>query len=566
MSDNEFFDNINNEAKPEGEQIAQDGAYGWQSTMPQKEEKAEESGAGSTGGWTAGDTAQDTGAAQNTGSAQNAEGTEQNAERAEQSTGGAGQTADTAQNAEKTAYNWNQYQNSSAEKNTGSRTESYTYTGAYAEASAKELRKAAKEAKRHEKQQKKEAKRQRGTGRRVLGRVAAAVMTGILFGCATAGAFIGVLHLTGYADQMEKSIEAAKLVEEYSRNQENNIATGTVVNTSSSDSETDVQAVYNKALPSVVAITNTATYNYNYGFFSYEDEVQGSGSGIIIGKNDTELLIVTNYHVIEDANSLTVTFVDDQTVDAYVKGTAEENDLAVVAVMLDDMEASTKSSISIATLGSEDEVKVGQKVVAIGNALGYGQVLTVGYVSAVDREVTIDNKVLTLLQTDAAINPGNSGGALLNMNGEVIGINSAKYSDTDVEGMGFAIPISLVKEIIDDLMTRETMIKVSADEMGYLGVSVVNSSSTNAYGMPTGAYVYSIAENTPAANSDLQEGDIITKLNDTVVDSKEDLTNNLAYYKGGTTVTLTVQRRVQGRYQEMQIEITLGYRKDYVQE
>lgn len=525
MSDNEFFDNINNNSESGGEQIAQDGNYGWQSTMPQKEEKAE-------------------------GSAETA--------------------TDTTAEAEENARIWNEAQNSTETTAEGGAqdvsAQGYTRTGAYAEASAKELSRAAKEARRNEKQQKKEAKRQRKAGRRILGRVAAAVMTGVLFGCATAGAFIGVIHLTGYADQMEKTIEAARLVEEYSQKQENNISTGTVVNTSSSDSETDVQAVYNTALPSVVAITNTATYNYNYGFFSYEDEVQGSGSGIIIGKNETELLIVTNYHVIEDANSLTVTFVDDETVEAYVKGTAEENDLAVVAVMLEDMKGSTKASISIATLGSEDEVQVGQKVVAIGNALGYGQVLTVGYVSAVDREVTIDNKVLTLLQTDAAINPGNSGGALLNMKGEVIGINSAKYSDTDVEGMGFAIPISLVREIIDDLMTRETQIKVSEDEMGYLGVSVVNSSSTNAYGMPTGAYVYSIAENTPAADSDLQEGDIITRLNDTLIDSKEDLTNNLAYYKGGTTVTLTVQRRVQGHYEEMKIDITLGFRKDYVQE
>lgn len=532
MSDKDFFDNINNDSEANGEQIAQGGVYGWQSTMPQKEEKT-------------------------------VTGAEADAE--------ADQVQIAADTVEETGKTWSDAQSSSyAEQRTESRAEKhtaegYTRTGAYAEASAKELSRAAKEARRSEKQQKKEAKRQRKVGHRILSRVVAAVMTGILFGCATAGAFIGVIHLTGYADQMEKTIEAAKLVEEYSKNQENNISTGTVVNTNVSETETDVQAVYNTAIPSVVAITNTATYNYNYGFFSYEDEVQGSGSGIIIGKNDSELLIVTNYHVIEGANSLAVTFVDDKTVEAYVKGTAEENDLAVVAVMLEDMEADTKSVISIATLGSEDEVQVGQKVVAIGNALGYGQVLTVGYVSAVNREVTIEDKRMTLIQTDAAINPGNSGGALLNLNGEVIGINSAKYSDTDVEGMGFAIPISLVKEIIDELMTRETMIKVSDDEMGYLGVNVVNSSSANAYGMPAGAYVYSIAENSPASNSDLQEGDIITKLNDTTIDSKEDLTNNLAYYKGGTTVTLTVQRRVQGRYEEIQIDITLGFRKDYIQ-
>ena len=338
-----------------------------------------------------------------------------------------------------------------------------------------------------------------------------------------------------------------------------------MINSGIDENDTDVQAVYKLALPSVVAITNTATYNYNFGFYSYEDEVQGSGSGIIIGKNETELLIVTNYHVIEGASSLTVTFVDGETVQAYTKGTAPDNDLAVVAVMLKDMKADTKGAITMATLGSEKEVEVGHKVVAIGNALGYGQVLTVGYISAVNREVKIDNKVMTLVQTDAAINPGNSGGALLNMSGEVIGINSAKYSDTNVEGMGFAIPISLVREIIDDLMTRETLIKVSAEEMGYIGIGVQTSSS-DMYGLPDGAYVTSVAEDGPAVNSELLPGDIITKLDDITISSRDDLLNALNYYKGGTTVNLTVQRRVDGKFEEKQIQVTLGYRKDYVQE
>ncbi len=326
-----------------------------------------------------------------------------------------------------------------------------------------------------------------------------------------------------------------------------------------------MQAVYEKALPSVVAITNTAVYRYNFGFYSYDDEVQGSGSGIIIGKNETELLIVTNYHVIENAKSLAVTFVDGKTVEAYVKGTAEDNDLAVVAVMLNDIEASTKSEIAIATLGAENKVAVGQKVAAIGNALGYGQVLTVGYISAVDRQVTIEGKEMTLIQTDAAINPGNSGGALLNMNGEVIGINSAKYSDTKVEGMGFAIPISLVKEIIEDLMTRETLMKVSEDEMGYIGIGV-ETSSGNAYSLPSGAYIVSIGENTPAAESDLRLRDIVTAVDDISVQSREDLLNALSYYKGGSTVTLTVQRLIDGEFSELKIDVTLGYRRDYVEQ
>lgn len=439
----------------------------------------------------------------------------------------------------------------------------YMYTGAYAEASAAELGRAAKEARRYEKQQKKAAKSQGKKKRSLVGRVAAALLCGVLFGGATAGVFIGVLHLTGYVDQMEKVLDAAKQVEEFSKEQSDSIQAGTSVTPVVSEGDSDVQAVYKMALPAVVAITNTAVYDYNFGFGSYTDEVQGSGSGIIIGKNDTELLIVTNYHVIEDADSLTVTFVDDETVEAYVKGTAEANDLAVVAVMLEDMKVSTKSAITIATLGSEDEVSVGQKVEAIGNALGYGQVMTVGYISAVDRQVTIDGKEMTLLQTDAAINPGNSGGALLNMKGEVIGINSAKYSDTDVEGMGFAIPISLVKEIIDDLMNQETLIKVEEAERGYIGIGAVSIASNNGYGMPAGALVREISENTPAADSDLRMGDIITGLDNHEIDSMEELSGLLEYYRGGTTITLTVQRLVDGRYQEIKIELTLGYRKNY---
>lgn len=449
----------------------------------------------------------------------------------------------------------------------------YTYTGAYAETSYKELSRAAKEAKKQERQQKREAGRQ-GQKRRSLGsRIAAALLCGVLFGGATAGAFVGVLHLTGYSERLEQALDAAELAQQAADKAQdaanlagnNSIQTGTTLTPTISESDSDVSAVYKTALPSVVAITNTAVYQYTNGFQVYDQEVQGSGSGIIIGQNDTELLIVTNYHVIEGADELTVTFVDGKTVEAYTKGTAQENDLAVVAVMLADLENDTKSSISIATLAT-DEVEVGQKVEAIGNALGYGQTMTVGYISAVNRDVTIDGVTMTLLQTDAAINPGNSGGALLNMKGEVIGINSAKYSDTDVEGMGFAIPVSLVREIIDELMEQETKIKVSAEEKGYLGISMKNVSANNMYGLPAGALVYEIQEGTPAADSDLRNGDIITGFDGQDVDSMDELGNIMDYYKGGTTVTLTVQRLVDGRYQELEISLTLGYRKDYVQE
>ncbi len=449
----------------------------------------------------------------------------------------------------------------------------YTYTGAYAETTSKELSRAAKEAKKHEKQQRRAAKHQ-GQKRRSLGnRIAAVLLCGMLFGCATAGAFIGVLHLTGYHSKLEQAVNAAEEAKQAADKAQNaantagnsSIQTGATLNPTISESDSDVSAVYKAALPSVVAITNKAVYEYNYGFQIFDQEVEGSGSGIIIGQNETELLIVTNYHVIEGADEITVTFVDGKTVEAYTKGTAQENDLAVVAVMLADMDSDTKSSISIATLATE-EVEVGQKVEAIGNALGYGQTMTVGYISAVNRDVIIDGVTMTLLQTDAAINPGNSGGALLNMKGEVIGINSAKYSDTDVEGMGFAIPVSLVREIIDELMEQETKIKVSAEEMGYMGISMKNVSANNMYGLPAGALVYEIQEETPAADSDLRNGDIITGLDGQDVDSMDELSNIMSYYKGGTTVTLTVQRLVDGRYQALEISLTLGYRKDYVQE
>lgn len=451
--------------------------------------------------------------------------------------------------------------------------EYYTYTGAYAERSYKDLKRAAKEARKAERTQKRAEHRGKRKKNGFAGRVAAVLLSGVLFGGATAGAFISVLHLTGYKDKIEQAINAAEEAKDAAEKAQNaandagnsSIQTGTTLKPTISESDSDVSAVYKAALPSVVAITNKAVYEYNYGFQIFDQEVEGSGSGIIIGQNETELLVVTNYHVIEGADEITVTFVDGKTVEAYTKGTAQENDLAVVAVMLKDLESSTKSSISIAKLATE-EVEVGQKVEAIGNALGYGQTMTVGYISAVDRDVTIDGVTMTLLQTDAAINPGNSGGALLNMKGEVIGINSAKYSDTDVEGMGFAIPVSLVREIISELMEQETMIKVSEEEMGYMGISMKSVAANNMYGIPAGAFVYEIQAGSPAANSQLRNGDIVTGFDGKKVDSTETLSNLMKYYKGGTTVTLTVQRLVDGRYQEMEIELTLGFKKDYVKE
>ena len=261
---------------------------------------------------------------------------------------------------------------------------------------------------------------------------------------------------------------------------------------------------------------------------------------------------------------MSVTFIDGTSVAAAIKGTDSNSDLAVIAVQIQDIPQETKDEITVAQLGDSDSLKLGQGVVAIGNALGQGQSVTVGYVSALNKKVTIDGVERTLLQVDAAINPGNSGGALLNMQGEVIGINAAKYADTDVEGVGYAIPISEAKEIIDDLMTRTTKIEVAEDEQGYLGIQLQNIDSrmAQAFGMPEGIYVYKIVEGGAAAGSELRERDIITEFDGERVRTGEELQRLLTYYKGGTTVTLTVQRLEDGSYVEKEVSVTLGYRAD----
>ena len=325
----------------------------------------------------------------------------------------------------------------------------------------------------------------------------------------------------------------------------------------------DVSAIVDATLPSVVSITNTQVYQSNTWFGQSQTyEVPSSGSGIIVGQNDSELLIVTNNHVVSDSEGLTVTFADESTADAAIKGTDSEADLAVIAVPLDKVSADTKGKIKAATLGDSDSLKMGQGVIAIGNALGLGQSVTVGHVSALNREIKVDDATKTVIQTDAAINPGNSGGALLNSKGEVIGINEAKYADTSVEGVGYAIPISKAKDIIDDLMTWTTKIAVSESEQGYLGIQLQNidESMAKMYGMPQGVYVYKIMEDSAAAGSDLHEKDIITKLDGEKISNYADLAKLLTYYKSGDTVTLTVQSLVNGSYQEREVQLTLKQR------
>ncbi|MBR5267157.1 MAG: trypsin-like peptidase domain-containing protein [Lachnospiraceae bacterium] len=325
----------------------------------------------------------------------------------------------------------------------------------------------------------------------------------------------------------------------------------------------DVSLIVEQAMPSVVAINNTMLYKSNSWFGQSQTyEIPSSGSGIIVGENETELLIVTNHHVVEDSNTLTVTFIDNSTVDAAIKGTDSQSDLAVIAVPLEKISADTKEQIKAIAIGDSDVLKMGQGVIAIGNALGHGQSVTVGHVSALNREVTVDGVKRTVIQTDAAINPGNSGGALLNAKGELIGINEAKYADETVEGVGYAIPISYAMNIIEDLKLRTTKVEVAEGEQGYLGIQVQNVDSVTAemLGMPEGVYIYKIMEDSAAADSDLREKDIITKFDGETIKNNADLTGLLAYYKAGTTVTVTVQSLENGAYVEREVEVVLKNR------
>lgn len=328
-----------------------------------------------------------------------------------------------------------------------------------------------------------------------------------------------------------------------------------------------VRDVAKAVLPSVVSITSTSIYRSSTNPFMYGGtyQVQGAGSGIIIGTNDTELLIATNNHVVEDTTNLTVEFVDGTSVDtAYIKGTNSSNDIAVIAIKLSEITEDTSNAIRIATLGDSDELEIGDQVIAIGNALGFGQSVTVGYVSALNRELTVENTTIRAIQTDASINGGNSGGALINLKGEVIGINFAKQSSngssssSTVEGMGYAIPISQARDIINELMNREVRDKVDEDKKGYMGIESaisIDSSVNQMYNIPVGAYLKKITENGPADKAGIQIGDVIIAIDGQEVNSYDDVQNQMNYYAAGDSVTLTIMRANGNRYEEKQIEV-----------
>ncbi len=391
--------------------------------------------------------------------------------------------------------------------------------------------------------------------KKAVGICAAAVLFGVISG----GTMVGVNML---ADSFNKETYPQVSSQEVMAEAETTQAPAGVA-AGSNLIALDVSGIVEAAMPSVVAINNTMLYQSNSWWgMTQTYEVPSSGSGIIIGQNEEELLIATNNHVVEDSQTLAVVFIDDTSVNAAIKGTDPDTDLAVIAVPLKDIPEDTLSQITVAQMGNSDELKVGQGVIAIGNALGYGQSVTVGYVSALDRQVkTEDSVTRDLLQTDAAINPGNSGGALLNMKGEVIGINAAKYSSTDVEGIGYAIPISKAQDILDDLMTKRTRLETAPEgQEGYLGIQglTVDSTMVQQYGMPAGVYVYGIIQDGAASKSELREKDIITKFDGQSVRTMAALQELLKYYKAGETVEVTVQSLEKGQYVERVISLTLG--------
>ncbi len=327
---------------------------------------------------------------------------------------------------------------------------------------------------------------------------------------------------------------------------------------------TGVTEVAANVMPSIVSVYNNYTSAVEFFGQTYSQEGVSTGSGIIVAETDTELLIVTNNHVVKDADSLSVQFINEETADAAIKGTDASNDLAVIAVKTEDMSQETKDAITIATLGDSEALTIGEPAIAIGNALGYGQSVTVGYISALNRQIEMDdNYTNTFIQTDAAINPGNSGGALVNIKGEVIGINSNKIGGDTVEGMGFAIPVSRALPIIEDLMNQTTKYTVAEDKQGTLGISGrdVTSDIAAAYGMPQGVYIAKFVEGGAAEKTDLHVGDIITAIGGSSVSSMMELKKQLTYYEAGSSVTVTVSRQNEkGEYVSMDIDVTLGTR------
>ena len=413
-------------------------------------------------------------------------------------------------------------------------------------------------------------KKEPGKAVKTLKKLASLVVYAVIFGAVAAGTFIGfheLYYLLNPADRPSYESSGANL---QSINQgKTPIIASTSTASFASVATCDVSSIVENAMPSLVSISCTFRSSTSFFGYLYEGSKEGSGSGIIVGENDKELLIATNNHVVDSALTTKITFPDGTVLDASVRGTDEAADLAIVSVALSDIPQETKSLLRHAKLGDSDSMKVGQMVIAIGNALGYGQTTTVGYLSAKEREISVKDSAtgkttnLTALQVTAAINPGNSGGALLNTDGEVIGINTAKLSSTSVEGIGYAIPISNAIDILNELMNREIL---AEEEKGYLGVNLsqteITSDISSLYGFPAGVYIAGVIPGGAAEQYGIYAGDIITAINESPVTTRAQLQEKVASYRSGTTISITLYRMENGVYTEHELSVVLGSRAE----
>ena len=451
-----------------------------------------------------------------------------------------------------------------------------------------------------------ESKKPNRSGKKLNGqgrKFGTVVATAVVFGLVASAVFQGTNYVGSKLNPQEKKSVQVQSTQTISQNKSSDSEESV---SGSTEGTSSVSQVAKNAMPSIVSIVGVSVQEipqiYQYFGYGQQQETQSSGSGIIVGQNDTELLIATNNHVVSGTNSLTVCFtnqdgsavtangdvektsaegesgntnqdgqdssldeVQSGAVSAQIKGTDADNDLAVISVKLEDIPEDVLSEIKVATIGDSDSLQMGEQVVAIGNALGYGQSVTSGYVSALNRQVSSDDTDGTFIQTDAAINPGNSGGALLNMKGELIGINSAKIASDEVEGMGFAIPISKAEPILDEMMNQETRYKVEdEDKAAYIGITCENVTSdvNQMYGIPQGVYVDTVVEGGPTEEAGIKKGDVITKIDGTAIDAYKDLVDRLEYYEAGETVELEVYRAQDGEYNAQKISVTLGAKKD----
>ena len=456
-----------------------------------------------------------------------------------------------------TFYNGNSYQRNGETPNRDySGYNNYNYNNTYQQSNTQyQGYTPYEEPKKQKKRREKKVRTSSGFGSKLVKCAALALVFGLVSGSVMVGVQYAAQPLLGGNQSSNHSGQPM-----ISESSDKNLASTMISNTYVA---VDVSDIVEEVMPSIVAITNISETEYRSFWGSQTYESTSAGSGIIVSRDDDYLYIATNNHVIDGAKSLTVTFVNDKTVSAEVKGSDPSIDLAVVKVALDNIESSTMDEIKMATLGDSASLRVGEASIAIGNALGYGQSVTMGVISAKDRVVTVSDSssgtgyTAELIQTDAAINPGNSGGALLNARGEVIGINSVKYADTDVEGIGYAIPMSTAAPIIKELITKEKVDASNSSYLGIGGVDVTNEVSMT-YNMPTGVYVAQVFENTAAEKYGIIPGDIITKFDGKEITSMDSLTTTLQYYAAGSTVEITVMRAHNGQYQEQTLEVVLG--------